>query len=118
MLSKNNRVNRSLIEEVFKKGKFINSPNLTLKFINISQKSLFSKISFIVPRVVSKKAVVRNLIRRRGYSVLREHINKLPIDFVGVFIFGKRSSSVFGGKKNREYNPIQNLKAEIETILN
>ena len=37
--------------------------------------------------------------------------------FVGAFIFGKKSAEVFGGRKNKKYNPIQNLENEINNIL-
>ncbi|MEI8270808.1 MAG: ribonuclease P protein component, partial [bacterium] len=64
MLSKKNRVNKKLIDKIFKEGRFVNSPNLTLKFIK--EESLYPKIAFISPKTASKKAVDRNLLRRRG----------------------------------------------------
>jgi ribonuclease P protein component len=116
MFTKSTRVDKKLAKEVFRDGKFINSPNLTLKFINIKSFSL-PRISFIVPKIVSSKAVIRNLLKRRGYTTFKKYLNKLPAGFVGVFIFGKKSMEVFGGRKNKSKNPVENLEKEIKIIL-
>ena len=120
MFPKKNRVDRKTIEKIFKEGKFVNSPNLTLKFIKnkLTQGSLPPRISFITPKTVSKKAVDRNLLRRRGYAVLKKYFNQLPVDLIGVFVFGKKSKSIFGAKKTKKYNPIFNLDSEIKNIIN
>lgn len=115
MLPKSNRLDRKLVETIFKNGRFVNSVNLSFKFIkNIS---INNKISFIVPKTASKKAVVRNLLRRRGYAVLKKYINQFPSGLTGVFVFGKKSVEVFGGRKKTNYNPIQNLENEIKNIV-
>ncbi len=116
MLSKRNRTNKKLVEKIFKEGRFINSPNLTLKFIK--ENTIVPQISFITPKLVSKKAVDRNLLRRRGYFILRKYLTQFPPGFVGVFIFSKKSMNIFGGKKNKSRNPIKNLENEIENIFN
>ena len=114
MISKKNRSNRKDIEQIFRFGRSVGSFNLNLRFIGDSKNK---KISFIIPKTVSKKAVVRNLLRRRGYSVLKKHFNiKLP-NIMGVFIFNKRSLRVFGGKKSKDNNPIYNLENEIKNIF-
>ena len=117
MLPKTNRADKKAIERIFKEGRFISSPNLTLKFIN-SKSPETSKISFISPKTTSKKAVVRNLLRRRGYAVLEKHFDSFPSGLLSAFIFGKKGEKVFGGRKNKDYNPIQNLENEIKIILN
>ena len=115
MLSQKNRTNKKLVDKIFKNGRFVNSPNLTLKFIkdDIS----FPRISFIVPKTISKRAVGRNLLRRRGYFVIKKYLNNFPTDFAGVFIFSKKSMEIFGGRKNKTKNPILILENEIKTIL-
>ncbi len=111
MLSKKNRVNTKGVEEIFKKGRFLNSPNLTFKYIletrggknffapkneaSLSlQKLLPPRVSFICPKSVAKLAVKRNLLRRRGYSALEKHLSLFPLGITGVFIFKKEISSV------------------------
>lgn len=110
MLPKNTRLNKNDIEILFKKSFFANSDNLTLKFLN-NQANL-TKIAFITPKNVSKLAVKRNLLKRRGYNIIKKYINLLPEGFVGAFVFGKKSLGVFGVK-----NGVQELENEIKTIL-
>jgi ribonuclease P protein component len=117
MLAKKNRADRKNIDDIFKRGRFVNSPNLSLKFIS-TRNSTPARISFIAPKTASKKAVVRNLLRRRGYAVLKKHLKHFPSGFTGAFIFGKKSAEVFSGRKTKNYNPIQNLDDEVKTILN
>lgn len=93
MLLKKNRADTKIVKEVFEKGKFINSPNLTFKFI-ITGNSTLPRISFIVPKTIAKGAVPRNFLRRRGYSVLKKYVNKFPAGLQGVFIFKKYQKDV------------------------
>ncbi|MCM2338945.1 MAG: ribonuclease P protein component [Burkholderiales bacterium] len=116
MLPKENINNTKQIEQIFKSGHFVNSTNLTFKFFILS-KNKNKRISFITPKTVSKKAVERNLLRRRGYYVLKNYFNLLPAGIMGVFIFGKKSVDIFGGLKNKKNNPISNLDKEIKVIL-
>ncbi len=115
MLSKKNRVNKKLIDIIFKEGKFINSPNLTLKFIK--EGFLSPKIAFITPKTTSKKAIDRNLLRRRGYFIIKKYLKCFPTGFDGAFVFGKKSMEIFGGKKNKIKNPVKSLENEIKIIL-
>lgn len=88
MLSKRNRASKKAVDLIFKQGRFINSPNLTFKYIlenDFSEK----KISFIVPKSVAKSAVKRNSLRRRGYNVLKKHLISFPSGILGVFVFKK-----------------------------
>ena len=75
------------------------------------------KISFIVPKTVSKSAVVRNLLKRRGYACIRKNISFLPHSFWGAFIFGKKSVLFFGSKKRKNNPSVKNLDFEIKNIL-
>ena len=118
MLSKKNRVDKKEIDLIFKKGRFVGSQNLTLKFFINLDKTKEKKISFITPKSVSKKAVIRNLLRRRGYAVLEKYMKQFPVAILGVFIFNKKSTEFFGGRKNKKYKPILNLENEIKNILN
>lgn len=116
MLFKRNRLDRKTIDEIFKNGFFVNSSNLTLKYLK--KKDLKEvRFSFVVPKTVSKKAVDRNLLKRRGYAILFKKLDKSPVGVCGVFLFGKKSKILFGGKKNKEFNPVDELEKEIDICL-
>jgi ribonuclease P protein component len=87
MLPKKNRANTSEVEKIFKEGRFLNSFNLTFKYIKTGGKE--RKISFIAPKSVAKLAVKRNYLRRKGYNILKKYINDFPAGITGVFIFKK-----------------------------
>ena len=97
MLPKKNRLNTKEVENIFKKGSFLNSSNLTLKF-SFNKENTEPKVSFLTPKSVSKKAVVRNRLRRIGYRSLKEFLPLFPKGFVGAFVFGKKSEEVFGAR--------------------
>lgn len=104
MLLKKNRADKSTVDHVFKEGKFVNSPVLTFKFI-LERGRATPRISFIAPKNIAKFAVDRNLLRRRGYSVLKKHLEDFPSGLVGVFIFKKFEDDILI------------LENEIKTIL-
>jgi ribonuclease P protein component len=118
MLPKKNKADKKAIEKIFKEGKFVNSPNLTLKFVILKEKALTPRVSFITPKIVSKKAVCRNLLRRRGYFVVKNYISHLPKGFIGAIVFGKKSTTLFGGRKNKVRNPTKALEEEVKMVLN
>ncbi|MEI7709258.1 MAG: ribonuclease P protein component [bacterium] len=87
MLPKKNRVSSKEVEDIFKRGSYLNSPSLTFKYIRNNAKE--AKISFIAPKSVAKLAVKRNLLRRRGYDAIKKNSDLFPSDLVGVFIYKK-----------------------------
>ena len=105
MLPKKSRADTKEVEAVFKNGKFLNSPDLTFKFV-LSSDPLPPRISFVAPKSISKKATERNLLRRRGYSALKKYIKLFPAGTIGVFIFKKHQEDVL------------KLENEIKDILN
>ncbi len=104
MLLKQNRVDKKTVEEIFKEGKFVNSPSLTFKFV-LKKGNTLPKISFIAPKRVAKLAIKRNLLKRRGYSAFKKQIKDFPIGLFGVFIF------------KRHQDDASILENEIKTIL-
>ncbi|MFA5840933.1 MAG: ribonuclease P protein component [Candidatus Paceibacterota bacterium] len=109
MLPKKNRADKKAVEKIFKEGKFINSLNLTFKYIIhgakeffmsnteascSSQNSLSPRISVIVPKSIAKLAVKRNSLRRLLYSILIKYVESLPAPLSGVFIFKKVETDV------------------------
>ena len=91
MLPKKNRLSRKDVDLLFKEGKSVASPNLTFKYL--VKKLPVPKISVIAPKAVSRLAVKRNLLRRRGYRALEKYINEIP-SLLGVFIFKKYQDDV------------------------
>ncbi len=104
MLRKKNRADTKTVENIFKKGVFINTPNLTFRFIK-SSSGTPPKISFVAPKSLVKTAVKRNSLRRRGYSALRKKINAFPLGLVGVLMFRKSEVG------------LPEVKSDIKTIL-
>lgn len=92
MLPKKNRVSVKEVDKIFKEGRFLVSPSLTFKYLKNDTKRV--KISFIAPKNVAKLAVKRNLLRRRGYSVLEKYINLFPSGIIGVLIFKKYQDDI------------------------
>lgn len=117
MISKKNRNDRKAVAQIFKVGRTVGSLNLILKFFQTSTKNP-PRISFVAPKTVAKRAVDRNLLRRRGYAVMERHLNKLPDGFSGIFIFGKKSMGIFGGHGKQTKDQLGSLQNEIKTILN
>ena len=103
MLPKKNRADKKAVETIFKEGKFLNSPSLTFKYLICGDKDF--RISFISPKSISKLAVKRNLLRRRGYKALENLFSSFPAGIMGVFIFKKYQDDV------------SILENEIKTIL-
>jgi ribonuclease P protein component len=112
MLPKKNRADKKAIEKIFKEGRFINSADLSFKFIKTYESNL-PCISFIAPKNIAKLAVKRNLLRRRGYSVLGKYIKDFPSGIVGVFVFKKFQDSIVIIE-----NEIKNILSKINETKN
>jgi ribonuclease P protein component len=85
MLPKTNRLkNKKDIERVLKRGKRIKEGFLILKVAESSFKN--SRFAFIVSQKVSKKASLRNKIRRRLSELVRLKIKKIRKGMDLVFI--------------------------------
>ncbi len=93
MLPKKNRVDRKGVNLLFKEGKSLVSPILSFRFIIKSTKSP-AQISFTTPKSIAKLAVIRNKLRRRGYTAVQKHLNNFPSGIMGVFVFRKYEDDV------------------------
>ncbi|MFH1608825.1 MAG: ribonuclease P protein component [Patescibacteria group bacterium] len=113
MLSKKNRVSKKKVDELFKDGFFISSSNLSFKFL-LKKTGFKPRISFICPKAINKKAVIRNKLRRMGYKIIKKHIKQFPACLTGVFVFSKNSLD-FLKKPKKTY--LLNLENEILFIL-
>lgn len=103
MLPKKNRLNlRKEFSALKKDGKMVNSESFGFLF----KREEFSKFGFIVSTKISKKAVERNLIKRRLSEIVRQ-LSKQP-QVNGVFLCKKTIL-------NKSY---QELKKEVENAIN
>jgi len=89
VLPKENRLKaKKDFEKVFKKGKGIKE---SLLFLKVSENGLeISRFGFIVSQKISKKAVLRNKIKRRLRELIKKRIKKLKkgTDYVFVVLPG------------------------------
>jgi len=85
MLSKKNRLKKKKdFEEVLKKGKGFKEDFLVLKVKNNNLKT--SRFGFIVSQKLSKKATVRNKIKRRLRECVRRVLPRIKKKVDGVII--------------------------------
>ena len=96
MLPKNRRIQRKDFSFILKNGKRYNSPHLLVYVVklNYSDTSTKSRFSFSVSKKVSKKAVDRNRLRRRGYSIIAKHKNILEKSLFCFFSFKKGAGTL------------------------
>ncbi len=83
-------------DRLFKEGKFIGQAFLTLGFVK--NKLDNSRFAVIVAKKVSKKAVIRNSIKRKTVEIIRLNLKRIKFGFDLVFI-GKPEIQ---GKKYKE----------------
>lgn len=77
MLPKQNRLNKkSDLEKVFKEGRSFKNSTFVLRFTKNNLKNP-ARFGIIVSGKVSKKAVIRNKIKRRIRAVIRELLVKI-----------------------------------------
>ncbi len=93
MLPKKRRIARQAFTEILTRGKRYNSPNLLLYVAESSPKEP-SRFSFSVSKKVHKLAVDRNKYRRRGYSVVSQHVANARPGYLCFFVFKKGSGSI------------------------
>ncbi len=97
MLPKNHRLRlKKDFDKLFKGGKFIAQGFLTLGYIK--NKLNISRLAVIVGKKVSKKAVVRNSVKRKTVEIIRLNLSGIRSGFDLVFI----SKPEIAGKKSAE----------------
>lgn len=77
MLPKNKRVPRKLFKPLLESNKYFNSTNFSLR----SAPSKETRVAVSVSKKISKHAVIRNRVRRRVYSSIRELLPNLSNNF-------------------------------------
>lgn len=76
MLPKKQRLTKKQLEYVFRKGGRSGNAHLNVKFIKNTR--LCSRFSITISAKILKKAVERNLLRRRIYEIIRLNMGILP----------------------------------------
>ena len=106
MLAKNQRIRKKKdIERIFKKGKGHKEGLLILK--TVKNDLSVSRFGFIVSQKVSKKANVRNKIKRRLREIIKLKINSFPVGTDNLFI-------ALPGLEKKEF---KNIKETIDSLL-
>lgn len=109
MLPYSQRVRKEYFEEIFKKGSFFGGKFLNLNILKKSKNSLkYSCFAFSVSQKVSKSAVLRNKLRRRGYSIIQKKIENIKPGYLCVFVLKK-------GVLDLNFDQ---LSGELEKLLN
>ncbi len=77
--------------KTYRLGKSVRTPHYTIKALAVKESTI--KLGIVVPKKVSKKAVVRNRARRRVREIIRKNISlAIPGFFVIVNIYTDLSS--------------------------
>lgn len=84
MLPKIHRLNKKEVETIFRNGQGVKEDFLILKILK--NKFTGTKFSVIVPLKVSKKATLRNKIKRRISELLRVKIKNIKAGTCGIVL--------------------------------
>jgi len=105
-LPKTNRLKKKKdVNLVLKTGKTERGKFLIFKFLETNFDK--SRFAFLVSKKISKKAVLRNKIKRRMSEIVREEMKKIS----------KRIDGVFIALSGIEKQSFQNIKEEIKRIF-
>jgi len=66
-------------DNVFKRGKPVFSTNLKIKFVTNERKN--SRLAFVVSNKISKKATVRNKLRRQMSEIVRTNLKMIKMGY-------------------------------------
>lgn len=101
MLSRKFKIERKIFPKDLRKGLNFHSPSLSL-FVFRGPEKGHSRFSFVVSSKVSNRAVIRNLLRRRGYGVVEKVLLETKPSFLCVFYFKKGSDKTPFGEIEKE----------------
>jgi ribonuclease P protein component len=88
MLPKNGRVSHALFATIMERGRSFHSLHFSFR-VFFEKDPKLSRISVVVPKKVSSKAVFRNRLRRRVYPTIRQYKERLPKNGVGILFIKK-----------------------------
>ncbi len=110
MISKKYRIPKKSFKTVYDSNQFLNTPIFFARFSKSNEKH--SRICFSISKKISKKAVLRNKMRRAGYRAVSGIIETLNNPVMVVFSFRKIPERIDEVKKEVHaiITKIQNLK--------
>lgn len=88
MLPKKRKIRRLLFSLILLKNRSFKSENLML-LVNRTNKKDKTKFSVVVSKKVARKASDRNLIKRKGFNVIKNEIANIKNGFLCVLFFKK-----------------------------
>mgnify|MGYP000258102300 CR=1 FL=1 len=91
MLPKKNRLTKSSFNQVIDEGIPFHSPTATLRLTKSDNQSQFS---ISIPKKVSKSAVVRNKMRRKVYTIIKDFYPDLDRNVMGLIIMKPNSDKL------------------------
>ncbi len=107
MLPSNRRIERRLFSQIMAKSKRYHSNSFVFYLYPIeNDPSKPSQFSFSISKKVLKSAVHRNKQRRRGYSIIKNHIKSIKSGFYCFFVY-----------KKGFYTEYSDLEKDIEGLL-
>lgn len=91
MLPKTRRIERKQFNQILGQGKRYHSKSFTLYLSKIEEGELKNptRVAFSVSKKVCKTAVMRNRLRRRGYSAVSRLITVLKPGYLLFFVYKK-----------------------------
>lgn len=93
MLARTYRLRKnSDFQRLYKTGKRFVSANLVLYYA--PSKLTYSQFGFVVSKKVSKKAVVRNSLRRRASAVLQDYFGSIKSPIKAIVLIRKDFSAI------------------------
>ncbi len=78
MMRRNHRLSRAAFDEVFTQDKISHSPVFIKKAKKVDSWNEYA-VSVVIPKKVTRRAVMRNRIKRRIYGMIREFLPELPL---------------------------------------
>lgn len=100
MLPKKKRITKDIFQTILKKGNIVSGSFFLFRYI----KGSYPQYVFVVSKKITKTAIKRNSLRRRGYNILRQYNLK---NCAGIFFYKKEAINI----------PVNELKKDIEFIL-
>jgi ribonuclease P protein component len=104
MLNKSRRLRLTRdFERIFSKGRSINSSLFKLRILKNTFN--FSRFAVVVSTKVSKRAVIRNRLRRRVWSVIAKNSYTIPkgLDIVFIALVGASQADFSGTQSEINY---------------
>ncbi len=83
MLTKSKRLSTALFSDIIEKGQSFHNPFLIIK---VKKTDKISRFAVSVPKKVAKTAVLRNKIKKKIYSIIKNFEKKIILGFNVIFI--------------------------------